>query len=128
MTDLDCVEYCYRCKEPIALIEIAQDVGQEKKWTTPMLKLAARANLPAYLIFYTGNHQTDKDAQILSVRLQQIYPLKYNEIALTGDQYHLFLILLRTKRHDFCYESVDFDFWGIKPTEDDLAIMQQIFE
>ena len=26
--DLDAIEYCHFCKEPLALIELAQDVGQ----------------------------------------------------------------------------------------------------
>ena len=49
--DLDAVEYCRKCDEPLALVELAQDVGQEFKATTVMRKLAAKAGLPAYLVF-----------------------------------------------------------------------------
>jgi len=55
MIDLDArlwVEYDDDTKEPLALIEIAQDVGQRHKSATVTQKLAERAELPAFLALY----------------------------------------------------------------------------
>jgi len=50
--DIDGCEYCRRCREPLALIETARDVGQDYKATTVLRRLAVRAGLPAYLVLY----------------------------------------------------------------------------
>lgn len=51
MIDVDYLEVCKYCKEPLFLAEVARDVGQDFKATTIIRRLAARANLPAFLIF-----------------------------------------------------------------------------
>lgn len=55
MIDLDgalYVEYDDGDKEPLALVETAQDVGQDSKPATVTKKLAMRADLPAMLVLY----------------------------------------------------------------------------
>jgi len=55
MIDLDAslyVEYDDGTKEPIALIETAQDVGQKYKCATVTTRLAERANLPCFVVLY----------------------------------------------------------------------------
>ncbi|PQV51816.1 hypothetical protein B0G83_10423 [Paraburkholderia sp. BL21I4N1] len=55
MADLDSVlfvEYGYDGKLPLALVEVAQDIGQEKP-TGVIRELAKMANLPAFVALYT---------------------------------------------------------------------------
>lgn len=70
--DLDFLEYCQRCRAPLALIETARDVGQPFKPTIVMKRLAATATVPAYLILY----KLDPNAEwgISHMRVAQVYP------------------------------------------------------
>lgn len=55
MIDLDAelyVEYDDGTKYPLALIEIAEDNGQDRKTATVTANLAKRANLPAFVVLY----------------------------------------------------------------------------
>jgi hypothetical protein len=55
MADLDSVlfvEYGYSNKLPLALVEVAQDIGQEKP-TRVIRELAKMSNLPAFVALYT---------------------------------------------------------------------------
>ena len=89
--DLDAVEYCRKCDEPLALVELAQDVGQEFKATTVMRKLAAKAGLPAYLVFY----KKGEDGDIVSFRVRQVRPQYTGFVEMTPDEYVSFLRSLR---------------------------------
>lgn len=81
MIDLDAslyVEYDDGTKEPLALIETAQDVGQSIKPATVTQKLAKRANLPAYVLLYkksaTPNPSNPEYADIASFRYKRLWP------------------------------------------------------
>ena len=89
--DLDAVEYCCRCREPLALLETARDVGQAFKPTTVLCALAERARVPAYLVFY----KADKDGNIIGFRMRQVYPREGEWRMLTPDAYAAFLVSLR---------------------------------
>lgn len=52
MIDVDTLECCRYCKEPIFLAEVARDIGQTFKATTIIHNLAKKANITALLIFY----------------------------------------------------------------------------
>lgn len=52
MIDLDALEYCRRCRMPLALIETAYDKGQEKA-TIVLERLAQTANVPAFCVLWT---------------------------------------------------------------------------
>jgi len=91
--DIDSVEYCHLCKKPLALVETAQDVGQAFKATTVLRNLAAKANLPAYLVFYRKDPAAGK---IDRFRLRQVYPHFTPWRMLTPDEYVAFLRSLRT--------------------------------
>lgn len=142
MTDLDCVEYCQRCNKPLALIELAYDVGQDKKWTRPIQELAKMAELPAYLVFYKGNSTAIraamcfcttgvlkrallKLAHVHSLRIRRVSPTKSKEVVLTPGQYELFLILLRVRSGHACYKSVAFDWWNNSENPDSV---KELFE
>lgn len=96
--DIDCCEYCERCKEPLALLELAQDVGQSTKPTVVTKNLAIRARISAYLVFYKV-----LNGDIVSFRLRQIAPRRNAEKNLTPAQFAVFLAGLR-KDHK-CYSS-----------------------
>jgi len=81
MIDLDValwVEYDDKTKEPIGLIETAQDVGQGNKPSTVTRKLAERSRLPAYVVLYklsyVPNPAAPKQSDIESFRVKRIYP------------------------------------------------------
>jgi hypothetical protein len=90
--DLDAIEYCHRCREPLALLELARDVGQTFKPTTVLKALAERADVPAYLVFY----KPDESGNIIGFRMRQVYPRAGEFISLTPDEYAGFLVHLRS--------------------------------
>lgn len=51
MRDIDCVEHCYACGRPLALIEVKAG-HQRRVYVEPMVRLADRAGLPAFVVFY----------------------------------------------------------------------------
>lgn len=101
--DLDCIEYCFRCNRPLALIELAQEHGQEKKWAAPLVELAKQAKLPVYVVFYAG----DGENEISSIRIRKLYPNRITDTILSPLQYELFLKMLRLRHGSPCYETQD---------------------
>lgn len=81
MIDLDAslyVEYDDGTKEPLALIETAQDVGQSYKTATVTAKLARRADIPCYVVLYTladcPNPADPEWCDILRFRVKRLHP------------------------------------------------------
>jgi len=81
MIDLDAsiyVEYDNGIKDPLALIETAQDVGQIYKAATVTKKLAQRASLPCFVVLYTkSENQNPADNNwndIDSFRVKRLWP------------------------------------------------------
>ena len=81
MIDLDValwVEYDDKTKEPVGLIETAQDIGQGNKPSTVTRKLAERAELPAYVVLYKLSHipnpAAHEQSDIESFRVKRIHP------------------------------------------------------
>lgn len=81
MVDADAVlflEYHERTKEPLALIEAAMDVGQDRKPATAIARLAKRARIPAYLVLYRRSTEPNPaDPRMLDVsgfRIKRLYP------------------------------------------------------
>lgn len=68
--DLDFLEFCAFCKRPLALIELAQDVGQETKPTTVLQQLSQMSGVPAYCILYTG----EEPDVIIAARIRRVEP------------------------------------------------------
>jgi len=80
MADLDSVlfvEYGYSGKLPLALVEVAQDIGQEKP-TGVIRELAKLANLPAYVSLYTpaprANPASPAWHDIDGFRVKRVWP------------------------------------------------------
>ena len=86
MVDIDDVEYCRWCYEPLALIELAQDVGQTYKPAAVTENLAIRAEIPAYLCFYTVS-----ESDITRFRVTSLTDGEYVDKILTPSEYAWFL-------------------------------------
>lgn len=76
--DIDMVEYCARCREPLAFIETAKDVGQDIKPVTVLRRIAERADIPAFVLLMTFSeeaHLRGDDANaILRFRARRFWP------------------------------------------------------
>ena len=86
MIDLDAslyVEYDDGTKEPLALIETAQDVGQKYKTATVTKKLAMRARLTCFVVLYTlSNNPNPADKRwkdVSKFRVKCLYPKNQHE-------------------------------------------------
>ena len=93
MIDIDSVEYCSTCFEPLALLELARDVGQSHKPHIVTKKPAEKAGLPAYVVFYKVNEK----GEIIQFRVRQVAPTEGEERIMTPEQYADFLRKLHRK-------------------------------
>ena len=60
--DIDGIEHCAKCNDPLALVETAHWTGigdAPVKNTIPMERLAAKYEVPAYLVFYECKYGTE---------------------------------------------------------------------
>lgn len=86
MIDLDAsiyVEYENGTKDPLALIETAQDVGQPYKTATVTMKLAKRAKIPCFVVLYklsdSDNPADGRWKDIESFRVKRLWPQTENK-------------------------------------------------
>ena len=80
MADLDSVlfaEYDHLGKVPLALVEVARDIGQDKP-AGVLKRLAQLADVPAYVALYTpandANPSNSNWSDIESFRVQRLWP------------------------------------------------------
>ena len=71
--DVDFLEYCNRCRAPLALIELARGHHYSVKPTTVLEHLAAAAGIRAYLILYDLS-PTGEYGLAPTMRVQMVYP------------------------------------------------------
>lgn len=78
MIDVDGLEYCRRCRAPLAVVETARDVGQAVKPAIVLRSLAKAAGIPAYVFLYTVDEaaelREDWPAAITSFRVKRVHP------------------------------------------------------
>ena len=65
--DIDSVECCAYCYEPLAIIETCYDKNQKYKATTLSKIIAERLNIPCFLVFYK-----ELDQHTLTFRIKRI--------------------------------------------------------
>ena len=70
MIDVDSVEVCPHCTEPLAFIEHAKDVGQKFKAYKLTKLIADKFEVPGFLVFYTLNESN----KIIKLRIKRISP------------------------------------------------------
>ena len=68
MIDVDSVECCKICYEPLAIIEVAMDKGQDKAYTL-IKKIADKMQLPAFVVLYTVEQE-----EITQFRIKRVSP------------------------------------------------------
>ena len=86
--DVDSVECCMYCYEPLAIIETCYDKGQEWKATTLSKIIAERLNIPCFLVFYK-----ELNATSLTFRIKRIKGSKTEFRLMSEDQW---VIILRS--------------------------------
>ena len=59
MIDVDSVEVCKHCYQPLAFIELAKDTGQTFKAYTLTKKLALKFDVPGFVVFYKLNDNNE---------------------------------------------------------------------
>ena len=69
--DVDSVECCINCYEPLAIIETCYDKGQPWKATTLSKIIASRLNIPCFLVFYKEVTPTSLTFRIKRIRSSQ---------------------------------------------------------
>ena len=71
MIDVDSVECCIKCYEPLAIIETCFDKGQPWKATTLSKIIASRLNIPCFLVFYKPLGKDTLNFRIKRIRSSQ---------------------------------------------------------
>ena len=79
MIDVDSVECCPNCYEPLAILETCYDKGQKYKATTLCNILARRLNIPLFLVFYKNLTPTTLTFRIKRIRSSQTEFMYMNE-------------------------------------------------
>lgn len=81
MADADSIlfiEYENGSKEPLCLVETAVDVGQNNKPATAIMRLAKRAQIPAYLVLYQrADRRNPADSRFWDIRgfrIKRLFP------------------------------------------------------
>ena len=69
--DVDSVECCMYCYEPLAIIETCYDKNQTWKATTLSKIIASRLNIPCFLVFYKELTPTSLTFRIKRIRSSQ---------------------------------------------------------
>jgi hypothetical protein len=70
MIDIDSLEWCHRCREPLALVETARYTGRGKV-ASVTARLAAKAGIPAYIVWYLMD---ETERYITGFKVSQIHP------------------------------------------------------
>lgn len=105
--DLDGIEVCWHCGDILALIETAVDQGNSDKATTIMRRLAERAKVPSYLVYYQKSRSGD---DVTRIRTRRVSPTYSPWRSMRPSEWAAFLVRLREDCHsmglpaDHCYE------------------------
>jgi len=71
MIDIDSIECCPHCYEPLAIIETCYDKNQKYKATTLSKIVASRLNIPCFLVFYKNLTPGSLTFRIKRIRASQ---------------------------------------------------------
>ncbi len=71
MIDIDSIECCPKCYEPLAIIETCYDKNQKYKATTLSKIVASRLNIPCFLVFYKNLTPGSLTFRIKRIRASQ---------------------------------------------------------
>ena len=97
MIDVDSVECCPNCYEPLAMIETCYDKGQKFKSTTMLKIIASRLQIPSFLVFYK---QVAQDS--LSFRIKRLWVSNAEFELMNEDEWVRELYQLQHQHIDYC--------------------------
>ena len=95
--DVDSVECCQYCFEPLAIIETCYDKGQTWKATTLSKIIAERLNIPCFLVFYK-----ESTPGSLTFRIKRIRSSKTEFRVMSEDQWVKILRSLHNHHSNKC--------------------------
>ena len=102
MIDVDSVEVCPDCYEPLAILETCYDKGQKYKATTLANIVASRLNIPLFLVFYKKLTQTS-----LTFRIKRITTSQTEFELMNEDQWLSILLDLQRNHRNYCKNHAD---------------------
>ncbi len=97
MIDIDSIECCPRCYEPLAIIETVDNKGQKYKVTTLSNIVASRLNIPFFLVFYKNLTDTT-----LTFRIKRITSSQTDFELMNEDQWVAILLDLQQNHRKEC--------------------------
>ena len=97
MIDVDSVECCAYCYEPLAIIGTCYDKNQKFKATTLSKIIASRLNIPCFLVFYR-----ESTPGSLTFRIKRIRSSKTEFRLMNEDQWVKILISLHDHHSTNC--------------------------
>ena len=97
MIDIDSVEVCPDCYEPLAILETCYDKGQKYKATSLVKTLASRLNIPLFLVFYKKLTQTS-----LTFRIKRITTSQTEFEVMNESQWVSILLNLQSNHKKVC--------------------------
>lgn len=113
-------------REPLALVEVAIDVGQGEKPASCMARLASRAGLPAFVVLYKiakGPNPADaRQFDIESFRVRRIWPFpEHIWRTLTPQQWAQGLLQIRSwSAAKLAIDAANDRLWEPVPTQTEL--------
>ena len=99
MIDIDSIECCPKCYEPLAILETCFDKGQKYKATTLANIVASRLNIPLFLVFYKKLTQTS-----LTFRIKRITTSQTEFEVMNENQWLSILLDLQENHRKVCNE------------------------
>ena len=97
MIDVDSVEVCPDCYEPLALLETCYDKGQKYKATTLVKTLSERLRVPSFLVFYKNVGQGS-----LTFRIKRLHVPNASFEYMNEDEWVRELYQLQNKHRECC--------------------------
>ena len=99
MIDIDSIECCPKCYEPLAILETCFDKGQKYKATTLANIVGKRLNIPVFLVFYKKlTHDT------LTFRIKRITGSQTEFEVMNENQWLSILLDLQENHKKVCNE------------------------
>jgi len=103
MIDLDAIEYCRSCGQPLAFLELAYGNGDKWKAATIITNLAMAQRRPAFVVYYlsgeTPNPADPTVPDIKEFRVRQMWPkpVKQQLVPMTPKAFAEWLWSLRSQ-------------------------------
>ena len=97
MIDVDSIEVCPKCYEPLAILETCYDKGQKYKATTLVSTLASRLQIPSFLVFYKDIGQGS-----LAFRIKRLWLSNAEYEVMTEGEWVNILYEIQEEHKDCC--------------------------